>query len=477
MRTTKTVTVAVYLCAAVALAVSIWGDLWAVPYRGVFYFQLGFIIGAALISAPAVLLAIVLIRWLREPGVGAIQRRWSAVLHSCAGIAVLLWVFLRVTRHVRWGMSNSLIYPVLLIILGSLSIILCLLAIFRRGGPSPTRARIAVLVTWTYLFFVCVYPGVLYYQMLFIIALASPLIFALAATAIFFHPRFGYILGAASGLGAAAWLFSQEITAPRGQNSWIYLNGGLTPSKPREMEVLFAELRLLAITLVLAATVLSLLRLLPPHWTLRSRPLCERTWPAFAIVLALVPVWCYSSAAPYRVPGAVDALFPQLAILHVEKRGLQFHELTIAVEYTGEFLIWRNDRRLFGYGFDESSASGRLPTALSQQIASFPRLTQPRALHGDPWKPLRAWNAEGWYVVSHRSGWVAFTSEYGTSPPNELVKLFDDIRAAPVFGGDWQTSRIHDVCLGFCYDPLAGLGFDVSNQRCHTGNDGITRCQ
>ena len=75
MRTTKTVTVAVYLCAAVALAVSIWGDLWAVPYRGVFYFQLGFIIGAALISAPAVLLAIVLIRWLREPGVGAIQRR------------------------------------------------------------------------------------------------------------------------------------------------------------------------------------------------------------------------------------------------------------------------------------------------------------------------------------------------------------------------------------------------------------------
>jgi len=476
MRTTKIISAAIYLCAAVGLSVSIWGELWAFPDRGPFHIQLGFFPATALISAPAVLLTILLFRRMRDPGIGAIQARRALVVHFWAGAGALIWMFLLVTGQVRWVIGDSLIYPVLFITFGLLSIILCALAIFRRAGPGPARTRITVLVTWTYLFFVCVYPALLYYQLLFTAGLISPLIFALAATAIFFHPKFGYLLGAVSGLGAAAWLFSQEMTAAQGVNSWIYLNGGLTAPRGWETVVLFAHLRLLAITLALLAAVISLLRILPPGWTLRERPLCERTWPAFALVVAAIPAWCYYSATPYRVPGVVDALFPELAILHIEKRGLEFHELAILVSREGDFSIWRNDRRLLEYGFDESSAGGILPTALSQRTASLTRLTQPPGLHGDRWAPLRAWNAEGWYMLN-QSGWTAFTSEYGTSPPKELVELFHDLTTTPVYGGEWHTSRKHDICLGFCYDPLAGLGFDASNQRCHNANGRVWRCQ
>ena len=42
--------------------------------------------------------------------------------------------------------------------------------------------------------------------------------------------------------------------------------------------------------------------------------------------------------------------------------------------------------------------------------------------------------------------------------------------------GAQQSFAIEDVCLGFCYDPVAGLGFWYFNQRCHGLPNGTTQC-
>jgi hypothetical protein len=68
---------------------------------------------------------------------------------------------------------------------------------------------------------------------------------------------------------------------------------------------------------------------------------------------------------------------------------------------------------------------------------------------------------------------LAFTTEYGTKPPPEVVDLFHDLDAVSVGGNKEDT--ISDMCMGFCYDPLAGLGIVNMNDRCTEQNG--TRCR
>ena len=78
-------------------------------------------------------------------------------------------------------------------------------------------------------------------------------------------------------------------------------------------------------------------------------------------------------------------------------------------------------------------------------------------------KAFRSWNAEGWYVVLKDSRLLAFTTEYGTAPPEEVTRLFSEFEKQPV--AEQRPIAARDVCLGFCYDPIAGLGFSIVDQR------------
>jgi hypothetical protein len=84
-------------------------------------------------------------------------------------------------------------------------------------------------------------------------------------------------------------------------------------------------------------------------------------------------------------------------------------------------------------------------------------------LRTQPAKALWSWNAEGWFVVLKDSRLPAFTSEYGTAPPQEITSLFHEIEQLPA--SSEERFDVSDVCLGFCYDPLAALGFPVLSQR------------
>jgi len=57
-----------------------------------------------------------------------------------------------------------------------------------------------------------------------------------------------------------------------------------------------------------------------------------------------------------------------------------------------------------------------------------------------------------------------------------LVAVFHEIEGLHPTA-EWGRYSINDVCLGFCYDPLAGLGFIFAADRCRTDNDGKMRCR
>jgi hypothetical protein len=83
--------------------------------------------------------------------------------------------------------------------------------------------------------------------------------------------------------------------------------------------------------------------------------------------------------------------------------------------------------------------------------------------------------AEGWYTEMGTYAITAFTTENRVPPPEELVEFFRVLETSPSESAAPQY-QVRDVCLGFCYDPKAGIGYRGENQRCGYGLDGTARC-
>ena len=124
-------------------------------------------------------------------------------------------------------------------------------------------------------------------------------------------------------------------------------------------------------------------------------------------------------------------------------------------------LVSHSSRRLFQYRFEH------LAHRVTLGEKSPAALDRARVLMGSPelWgKPAplatapRSWNSEGWYVSRRESPGLAFTTENGLKPPLVVTSLFYEIEALPSSAPIRQGIR--DVCLGFCYDPVGGLGLD-----------------
>jgi hypothetical protein len=236
-----------------------------------------------------------------------------------------------------------------------------------------------------------------------------------------------------------------------------------------------ARLAILAVALIVLAIATAIFRLLPPQWHLQKSPISDGTWPAYTASLLFLAVWFSQSVMPYRIPGAVDyADMPILQILHVEKRGLQFHESCISVYRNYSFCSSGNDRRLLQYRFQQKRASGRLLPTLMQQVRALVQSPDYAKRESTVLKPVRAWNADNWYLGVEGSGLHIYDSEGKTSPPQEIVALFHDLETAP--RSPETKSELRDVCLGFCYDPLSGLGYLYSNHRCFNAGHG-THCR
>ncbi len=297
--------------------------------------------------------------------------------------------------------------------------------------------------------------------------LACSLSLLAAAFAVFFTPRVGYAVGSIAGILALQWFYRIEFWNFPSLNSWILFNLG-----DGDPNIFIAKLRILFVVTVVTSTACALIRLLPVNWIFRRIPIWDRTWPAFAISFMVIAAWYAASVRPYRIPLIVDAVSPELAMLHVEKNGLQFHETAITVYRDGRFFVTRNDRRLLHYRFAVRGNDGVLPIASINRVISFAESPQITRLRTAPATPLRNRTAEGWYIRT-RLNVLAFTMENGMEPPKGALDLFRDLESvAPV---EKNVGRLKDVCLGFCYDPVAGLGLVFVSDRCKGRNGTICK--
>jgi hypothetical protein len=287
-----------------------------------------------------------------------------------------------------------------------------------------------------------------------IAAAASPFVFLSAGILVYLRPRLGYTLGLAAGLMALPWFVQTEFLL----NSWVALNYESPFSFPEdERFVAVTKLKIISAALIVITVFCASLRLLPKRWLLRGSPLRQRTWPAFAAGLLALTAWFVPSVTPYRTPG-FHGVSPELRILHVRKRGLRFDETMLGQLRDGRTYVSQVRRQLFQYRFERRFATISLPqaspTALSRTRALIgsPELWR---LHTPPARLPRSWNAEGWYVLLKDSRLLAFTTEQGTTPPAEITDVFHEIEKLPAERERTFTAR--DVCLGFCYDPVAAL--------------------
>jgi hypothetical protein len=165
------------------------------------------------------------------------------------------------------------------------------------------------------------------------------------------------------------------------------------------------------------------------------------------------------------MPGFHHPSPAEFRILHLEKRGLHFRETTISEYRDGRAFVWRNDRRLFQYCFERQAAWTALAETSPvtfQRAREFRESRIPGNLQTPLSDTLRSWNSEAWYVVLNDSRLLAFRKEQ-TAPPREVIELFHQIENLPL--REDGRFAVRDVCLGFCYDPTAALGFEALPQR------------
>jgi hypothetical protein len=130
---------------------------------------------------------------------------------------------------------------------------------------------------------------------------------------------------------------------------------------------------------------------------------------------------------------------------------------------------------LFRYSFGETGHEGLLTDDLRAKLKVIQALPElKRTLDKSP-RALRARHGEGWYTETESFAITAFTTENATAPPAYLVDFFRAVEGVLPTGAGAHY-EVRDVCLGFCYDPKAGLGYSAENQRCATGVDGKEHC-
>ena len=369
----------------------------------------------------------------------------------------------------RW---YSPLTPLLFI---AISVLFLVTAIFLLVKNKSSLAGIAAWLFWPYWLLIALmdapriegeWLNTFFYFTCFIAGV--PLAFA--AGSVRFRPRLPHISALVGVAAALPWLYMNVVHREWG-NVWIMFNR--SDWEPGFYPQAYTWIEILAVTFVMMASVTAAFRLLPAKLRTQKKPLRERTWPAVAICTVMLAIWFVKSVMPYRIPGAVDyAGYPDVQILHVEKRGLQFHSTLVSIaSHRGTFAVSGNDRRLLQYRFEEHSTRGALTEELAERVNSIIIKYENPKVRSDTISPIRKWDEDAWYISGDRLGDKAYTSENGQTPPQEYLDLFQRIERLPTH--DPNSTVMRDVCLGFCYDPLSDLGRLYENHRCHVDWGGV----
>lgn len=313
------------------------------------------------------------------------------------------------------------------------------------------------------------------YALYYVLCFVAPLLLAFAAGAVFFRPRFAHA-AALVGLLTLPFLYYNLRDTGLG-NVWIVFN---QPNEKHSVYPSYALPGICSVPLIALATATAVLRLLPARWQFRKVAISQRTWPAAAFSFAVLATWFGQSVMPYRIPGAVDYFgWPILQILHVEKRGLQFHETLASISgrrWQRNFdprkaFFSGNDRRWLEYRFAERRSSGDLSGPLLERIRALLSAAVQVKDNSDIVRPIRDWNADRWYVNPDGGSPKIYSTANGSPPPREILDLFNDLEKLPQ--SNQSQTEYRDVCLGFGYDPLSEMGYLYANHRCFNAGHGV----
>ena len=265
---------------------------------------------------------------------------------------------------------------------------------------------------------------------------------------------------------AATWLEGKS----RGwQSPWLVFNMAPGPGAGPPLSYKWAAI-LSALSVLLVILVASMLFAAVAPRRVRPGPV------AALLTAAAAVVWFCSAVMPYQLPDDFHhGIEAQFRIVHIRKSGLGLQETTISVFRDGKVFVSRSGRRLFQYEWPVATTFAATGTDLRERALEFARSPQVAQVRTPRPGPLRAWNAEAWYVLF--AGRLAtFRDDFGLAVPRELVELAAQLESRPVIDRLPPGSR-RDVCLGFCYDAPAALGYAYSNRACRTTADGGTLCE
>ncbi|HLJ87794.1 MAG TPA: hypothetical protein VKZ53_13295 [Candidatus Angelobacter sp.] len=413
-------------------------------------------------------------------------RRLAGILNGAAVVAATT-LFSRLARPFWENLAQRLddfIGPSIVLIVPVIAIALWTIfltsAIFLLLKKRSSLAIVTTILFWPYWFLLAlIFVGRLWQDRsadtaFYFLCFCTPVLLTASAGIHSYRPAVANWLALGS-IAGAIFLYQDVVRGNALYNVWIEFNQSF---RSESINSLFAVLAILSVALLALSILTAATRLLPSRWRVGGSPLREQTWPAFAITLVFVAAWYSRSVMPYRIPGAVDvdyASFPVLQILHIEKRGLQFHEACIDVWSRPDRKELRmslsgNNRRWLQYRFQQVHESAQIPEALGERIKSMLKTAKQPSARYDHAEPLRDWNADGWYFYLPQAGMRVYGTPNKTAPPQEITDLFHDLDKIPR-SPEGQT-ELKDVCLGFCYDPYSAMGWLTANYRCSSVGDG-----
>lgn len=142
-----------------------------------------------------------------------------------------------------------------------------------------------------------------------------------------------------------------------------------------------------------------------------------------------------------------------MVVLHVQKRGLQFHETSLVIYRDNAFYVAHDDHKLFQYSFQRSISRGVIPEKYFELLDKLPKSPPPFVGSSlQYYIPPRTWNADRWFVYIGDIGVGRRPTTVDVSVmPKIVLNLFNDTQASPP---EWVKQQIRrDICFGFCYDP------------------------
>jgi hypothetical protein len=283
-----------------------------------------------------------------------------------------------------------------------------------------------------------------------VIILAAMLVFLIASGVVFYKSNIGCVLALVGGSLALVWFVLTESLFPHGLNSLVALNGADYFIPGQADVTILAEFRILSLGFVVMAIMCSILRLLPPMFLLRGRPLCERTWPALLVSMMIMIPWFIHSVRMSREPIKNRGSAPELWMIHADKEGLSFNVTEVRLFMDGQVYITRSHRSQLQYRFQTWPSLAAVSPTLLEEAHAIARLQGFSKVSRTT--KLNRWNADDWYLLLGDSRALMFTTESGTSPPKQVTDLFQEILKASKTQERPYTVR--DICLGFCYPPF-----------------------